>query len=240
MVDIDIDFLPSKSTAANITSELGLVARQQLREEMNNITDCTMLRDDTTSKGHRFYMTQIKTSDETLTLGVKEVSDGKAQTYDSCVNEVVSNINIHNSSTHDHGHCTDNCINKIKNFMTDWSATENKVNEIICTDNDITVNSFKCSVHPLLQFGTVSQKKVGEIEKNYKINQDLNLGDSITENLLRFVSKLFYKDGPGDQLYAPTYLREQDINNVPIMNYRGNRFNTIFQNDHITLLEMCW
>ena len=30
MVDIDIGFLPSKSTAANITSELGLVARQQL------------------------------------------------------------------------------------------------------------------------------------------------------------------------------------------------------------------
>ena len=30
MDDIDIDCLPSKSTAANITSELGLVARQQL------------------------------------------------------------------------------------------------------------------------------------------------------------------------------------------------------------------
>jgi hypothetical protein len=39
MVDIDIDSLPSKSTAAKITSELGLVARQQLTEEMNNITD---------------------------------------------------------------------------------------------------------------------------------------------------------------------------------------------------------
>jgi hypothetical protein len=92
------------------------------------------------------------------------------------------------------------------------------------------VNSFKCSVHPLLQFGTVAQKKVGEIEKNYKINQDLNLGDSITENLLRFVSKLLYKDGSGDPLYAPTYLREQGINNVPIMNYRGNSFNTIVHN----------
>jgi hypothetical protein len=44
-----------------------------------------------------------------------------------------------------------------------------------------------CSLK-LLQFGTVAQKKVGEIEKNYKINQDLNLGDSITENLLCFVS----------------------------------------------------
>ena len=39
MADIDIDSLPSKSTGANITSELGLVARQQLTEEMNNITD---------------------------------------------------------------------------------------------------------------------------------------------------------------------------------------------------------
>jgi hypothetical protein len=48
--------------------------------------------------------------------------------------------------------------------------------------------------------------------------------------LLRFVSKLFYTDGSGDPLYAPTYLKEQGINNVPIMNYRGNRFNTIVHN----------
>ena len=48
--------------------------------------------------------------------------------------------------------------------------------------------------------------------------------------MLCFVSKLFYKDGSGDPLYAPTYLREQGINNVPIMNYRGNRFSTIFHN----------
>ena len=75
--------------------------------------------------------------------------------------------------------------------MTDRSATENKVTEIICADNDITVNSIKCSVQPLLQFGTVAQKKVCEIEKNYKINQDLNLGDSIAKDFLPFVSKLF-------------------------------------------------
>ena len=92
------------------------------------------------------------------------------------------------------------------------------------------MNSFKCSVHPLLQFGTVAQKKVGEIEKNYQINQDLNLGDSIAEHLLRFVSKLFDKYRSGDPLYSLTYLREQGINNVPIMNYRRNRVNTIFHN----------
>ena len=52
-------------------------------------------------------------SDKTLTLGVKEVNDGKPQTYVSCVNEVVSDINIQNSSTHDHDYCTENFMNKI-------------------------------------------------------------------------------------------------------------------------------
>ena len=108
--------------------------------------------------------------------------------------------------------------------MTDRSATENKVNEIICADNYITVNSFKCAVHPLLQFSTVTRRE------SYKINQDLNLGDSVAEHLLRFVSKLFDEDGSGDPLYAPSYLREKGVHNVPIMNYRGNRFNTFFHN----------
>jgi predicted small metal-binding protein len=39
--------------------------------------------------------------------------------YVSCVNEVVSDINIQISSTHDHDYCTENFMNKIKSFMTD-------------------------------------------------------------------------------------------------------------------------
>ena len=72
---------------------------------------------------------------------------------------------MQNTSTHDHDYCTDKFMNKIKHLLTDRSATENKVNEIMCADNCITVNSFKGSVHPLLQFSTVAQRKVGEIEK---------------------------------------------------------------------------
>jgi hypothetical protein len=49
-----------------------------------------MLRDATIEKAHHLYTTQIKTSDKTLTLGVKEVNEGKAQKYVSCVNDVVS------------------------------------------------------------------------------------------------------------------------------------------------------
>jgi hypothetical protein len=90
------------------------------------------------------------------------------------VNAVVSGINIQNSSTHDHDYCTENFMSKIKNFMTDRSATENIVN----------LNSFTSSFHPLLQLGAVAQKKVGEIEKNCKINQDLNLGDSASRSIV--------------------------------------------------------
>ena len=80
------------------------------------------------------------------------------------MDEVVSDINIQNTSTHEHDYCTENCMNNIKHLMTDRSATENKVNKIMCADNYITVNSFKCSVHPSLQFSTVPQRKVGEIK----------------------------------------------------------------------------
>jgi hypothetical protein len=86
--------------------------------------------------------------------------------YVSCVNELVSDINIQNTSTHDHDYCTENFMKNIKHLMTDRSAIENKVNDIMCADNYITVNSFTYSVHPLLQFTTVPQRKVGEIEKN--------------------------------------------------------------------------
>jgi hypothetical protein len=51
--------------------------------------------------------------------------------YVSCVNELVSDINIQNTSTRDHDYCTENFMDNIKHLMTDRSATENKVNEII-------------------------------------------------------------------------------------------------------------
>ena len=47
---------------------------------------------------------------------------------------------------------------------------------------------------------------------------------------MRSVSKLFYKDGTGDPLYVPTYLKDKGINTIPVISFRGNRFNTLFHN----------
>eukprot|EP00105_Crassostrea_gigas_P041035 XP_019925183.1 PREDICTED: uncharacterized protein LOC105334137 [Crassostrea gigas] len=40
-----------------------------------------MHRDATTKKGHQFYAVQISTGEKVLTAGVREVSDGKGETY---------------------------------------------------------------------------------------------------------------------------------------------------------------
>ena len=65
--------------------------------------------------------------------------------------------------------------------MTDRSTTENKVNEIICADNDITVNSFKCSVHPLLQFGTVQGFQSGPVPGTFTHLRSCIVPAEITE-----------------------------------------------------------
>lgn len=52
-----------------------------------------------------------------------------------------------------------------------------------------------------------------------------------TGKLPRFISKLFYKDGSGDPLFAATYLKDIiGISTIPIVNNRGNRFNVLFYN----------
>jgi hypothetical protein len=53
---------------------------------------------------------------------------------------------------------------------------------------------------------------------------------SATENLLRSVSKLFYKDLKWDPLYVPIYLKDKGINTIPVISFRGNRINTLFHN----------
>ncbi|CAC5364539.1 unnamed protein product [Mytilus coruscus] len=204
-----------------MSSEVGLVAQQHLNEALASPDNFTMQRDATTKRGHHYYTSQLTTAENTFTVGVAEVIDGKATTYVSCVNETLSNICDPRS-----------VLNKVSSFMTDRSATEQKVNNILNEATDYTAESFKCSVHPLLQFSDVCKKEIVDIEKELKIKGFGNERQifSSTENLIRSISKLIYKDGTGDPLYVPTYLREKGIINIPIVSFRGNRFNTLFFN----------
>lgn len=60
---------------------MGVLSRCHLNEELLNSNDITMHRDATTKKGHHFYAVQVSTGEKVLTAGVREVSDGKGETY---------------------------------------------------------------------------------------------------------------------------------------------------------------
>lgn len=74
--------------------------------------------------------------------------------------------------------------------MTDRSATEQKVNNILNEATDNTGESFKCSVHPLLQLSDVCKKEIVDIEKELKIKGFGNKRPIFfsTENLVRSIS----------------------------------------------------
>ncbi|KAK3084340.1 hypothetical protein FSP39_011838 [Pinctada imbricata] len=225
MVDFHVENLPSLSTISNFTSELGLVSRIQMEEVLEKTENLTMHRDATTKKGKHYYGVEFSTGEETLTAGIREVSDGKGETYASCTKEILSDISATNSSK---------ILNNVSNFMTDRSSTEQKVNRILSEEieSNSDVNSFKCAVHPLLQFSEVCQKEILSIEKENSEKMDTSVkNDSNTLSLLKCVSKLFYKDGTGDPLLASTYVKKEiRISKIPIMNFRGTRFNTLFYN----------
>ena len=232
LVDIDIKGLPSKSTSCTLTTELGLVSREHVKEEMSGTENITMHRDGTTKKGHHFYGVEFSKEGKTITAGLREVKDGKATTYVDCINEVMQDIS-------DDGQI----LPKVKNFMTDRCATEQKVNNILSVQKtnkdhdyiqqtDTAPNSFKCAVHPLLQFAEVCQREILKMEKEKSVKNESAKNEPNCLFLLRCVSKLFYKDGSGDPLLATTFIKQNfdGFTKLPILNFRGSRFNVLFYN----------
>ena len=243
---IAIEDLPSSATSAKLNSELGQVSRIQLIEEIKNSEHITMHRDGTTKKGRHFYGVELANEEKTFTAGVREISDGKGETYANCVKEIVEDVSFGNS---------DVVFGKVTNFMTDRAATEQKVNNLLKpqiqtshlhldhtyhTEDDFEINDFKCAVHPLLQFAEVCLKDISKIEKEKDVKFEAIRNESNTHFLLRCISKLFYKDGSGDPLLTATFLlnKIEGLKKIPILNFRGNRFNVLFFNAAGTYILM--
>ncbi|CAG2193393.1 unnamed protein product [Mytilus edulis] len=156
-----------------------------------------MHKDAPTKSGRHFYAVELSNENTTYTLGLQELADGHAETYAKTTDGMISDIN---------DVCTDNpnlnIMSKIKNFMTDRSATEEKTNRILMEpSNNNTINSFKCSVHPLIQFWDVCDKNIKEIEKgeNFKLRDcDKNRKDTYI-NFIEFCFKTFLKMGQETQ-----------------------------------------
>ena len=117
-----------------------------------------MHRDATTQKGRHFYGVELSNGTQTYTVGLREVADGKSDTYTAYTKEFLKDL-ITSSSEIDNGN---NILSKVNTIMTDRSSTEEKVNKNlsndICDMTNSLPNLFKRAVHPLLQFREVCEK----------------------------------------------------------------------------------
>ena len=227
--DMHIDELPSESTAANFSNEMSFIAKQHVGEAIENSKNLTLHRDATTKLGRHFYgVTVSNEKKENFITGIKEIKDIKATTYADYTLSIMKNVS--NMSTN-----SSNPLEKVSNFMTDRSATENKANNILSKEiqssSSHSIESFKCAVHPLLQFSDICEKELIKLENEIDVHIDKQKKESTTLCLLKFLSKLFFKDGSGDPLFTTVYLKNHhNITDIPIINFRGNRFNTLFYN----------
>ncbi|XP_056016543.1 uncharacterized protein LOC125672427 [Ostrea edulis] len=187
LFDIHVKNLPSKSTVAVLTSEMGVLSRIHVNEEIKKSNKITMHRDATTKKGKHYYGVQINTGDKLLTTGIRQVCDGKGETYVNTTKEILSDISSKDCDTH-------MILDSISCFMTDRSATEQKVNDIFSQQISHDVHSFKCAIHPLLQFSDVCFQEVFNIEKELNVKFESYSScakEPFTMFLLRCVSKFF-------------------------------------------------
>lgn len=71
---------------------MGTISRMQLQEQLSS-NKLTMHRDATTKKGHHYYSVEYSNDDgQTLTAGLREVCDGKAETYVKSTHEMLVDI----------------------------------------------------------------------------------------------------------------------------------------------------
>jgi len=164
-----IDELPSESSAENFSHEMSFIAKQHVDEAIENSQNFTLHRDATTKLGRHFYGVTVSNEKNFIT-GIKEIKDGKATTYANCTSSIMNNVS--NMSTH-----SSNPLEKVSNFMIDRSATENKANdvlskEIASSSSSHSVESFKCAVHPLLQFSDICEKELVKLENEIDVHID--------------------------------------------------------------------
>ncbi|XP_061177421.1 uncharacterized protein LOC133186202 [Saccostrea echinata] len=226
LFNINVKKLPSKSTAAVLTSEMGVVSRNHLNEKLLTSDNTTMHRDATTKKGKHFYGVKLNTGEDIFTAGVREVCNGKSGTYINCTKEILNDLSSNECEAR-------TILNSVSCFMTDRSATEQKVNDILSEEIPHEVHSFKCAVHPLIQFSDVCVEESFNIEKELHVNFN-SYSNSVKEPfilcVLKSVSKMFYKDGVGDPKDLQVFMKSNGVENIPIINFRGSRFNVSFYN----------
>ena len=251
LAGIECERLPQHTAINNILAEAHAVAQLQLTETLTQEGQHNVLHTDGTSKfGHKYASYQIATEQDTYTLGIRETASGSAQTTLDTLQEILDDLTCAAAAEKGAGTETGKIIlSKIKNTMSDRAATEKAFNDLLShyrseilptvieeweqlsneeRQSMSRMYNFYCGMHFVTNMAEHASEAMRLFENAYSDNTNT---ECRAVRLIRLVCKAFQKradEKSGYPIQFGTYLRRHGIENVPLAQFRGNRFNIIF------------
>ena len=107
--------------------EMGHISRQHVSETLSTQKDLKILRDDTTKIGKHIYGVKLSTNKDTVTVGLREVSQNTSGELFNATATMISDLSMTAGDIGIHN----NVISSVSNKMNDRCPTELKVNKMI-------------------------------------------------------------------------------------------------------------
>ena len=251
------DRIPSKSTLANIMLEARSLAHIQLAEEIPQHQYNTLHSDGTTKFGAKYGSMQISTDESSYTLCLSEMKSGSAVNTKDLLEHAFSNIErawktYSSKESHSSSHAI---LVSIKNTMSDRHIVEKNFNQLLKLyreeslpiviknwnllsedqQNDLArINNFFCGLHFLVGMADSAVEILKHWEHlHLEESSDSSPKESGTIELIRTTCKSVHKhasEKAGCQIGFAAYLRKMGMNTLPLVSFKGNRFNIIFHN----------
>lgn len=258
LVGITYDRLPKHTAINEMLVEARGLAQLQLAEQLSK-ESCSTLHSDGTSKfGHKYLGFQVSTSDEgSYTLGLSEVSNGCADTMLVTLNEILQQVE-QTCSTDSASSITDvgnKILMNISNTMSDRASAQKSFNEMLEAyrkevlpevasnwsdlsvdeqDSMTTMYHFFCGVHLSGNMAEHAAEAIRLFETSYRENDDLPAVQECGPiRLVRTTCKAFERRGSekaGYPIKFAVFLKRKGICKVPLVHFKGNRFNILFYN----------
>ena len=244
--------LPSVSGINRMNIERLALAQKQLGDQFADKENTCLLTDETPKFGDSFGGYNATDSDgRTWVLGLRQLpSKSAADTLDA-FKDILKDVD----EVCGGGGKADSILANISSTMSDRAATEKKFNtlleslreEVLTNMDDQKKQAmsrlfyFFCGLHSLVHYAEVANSALKEFEKSESLQiadpDFAKAGESLVLHVLSGVCKVAARGGDeksGCYGYLKVYLRDflqaNNLKAIPLVPYRGSRFNVVFTN----------
>lgn len=258
LFNCEVPRLPSAGMLSSLLVEMKQISQIHAATEIAKDAYTTLHTDATSKFGQKYTGFQATTATGTYSLGMSEMDIGSAARTLDVMKEMLQSVDqCCKSAGVLEGACSKMVAN-MKNTMSDRGSVEVAFNNLYdefratvvpeCYENwaalsqeaqasILRVNHFYCGLHFLVGMAEVAEKALFAWEKTQLedegVNEDvLRKGESGTHRLIYTACKALTKHGSeqaGCHAAFMAFLSDKGVN-MPLVDFRGNRFNILFFN----------